>query len=470
VGTLDQALLGVLPTRYNTMRLAGLADRVLIVDEAHSYEPYTEEMLQTLLTHQAMIGGSAVVMTATLPLRLREALLSAWARGRSATGTIDPPRGYPSLTLADADGEAAGTPVAPVPETVRRIAVTRHGSFEEACGRLLTAAARGAACVWVRNAVDEAIAAAETLRAQGAEVDLLHARFALCDRQAREEEALAHFGKDRAPRPGRILVATQVVEASLDLDFDVMVSDLAPIGALVQRAGRLWRHMDRRPRDDRPVEGPCLDVLSPDPEGPPGERWLDAALGKGAFVYPLDVQWRTARALFRTGEIAAPDGLRDLIEAVHGAEAMPVPEALTRAEAEREGAEWAERGRARQNVIALEDGYPAMPGPDPNEALATRLGRPQIALVLARRTETGVAFWSADPDPRRAEALSEVQLARAHWHRLGEPRDQDAETALTPHWKDWDRAQKAVVVVEPEGGITQGLHYSGASGLVIDPG
>jgi CRISPR-associated endonuclease/helicase Cas3 len=452
------------------MRLAGLADRVLIVDEAHSYEPYTEEMLQTLLTHQAMIGGSAVVMTATLPLRLREALLSAWARGRSATGTIDPPRGYPSLTLADADGEVAGTPVAPVPETVRRIAVTRLGSFEEACGRLLTAAARGAACVWVRNAVDEAIAAAEALRARGADVDLLHARFALCDRQAREEEALAHFGKDRAPRPGRILVATQVVEASLDLDFDVMVSDLAPIGALVQRAGRLWRHMDRRPRDERPVGGPRLDVLSPDPDSQPGERWLDAALGKGAFVYPLDVQWRTARSLFQAGEIGAPDGLRDLIEAVHGAEAMPVPEALARAEAEREGAEWAERGQARQNVIALEDGYPAMPGPDPNEALATRLGRPQIALVLARRTETGVAFWSADPDPRRAEALSEVQLARAHWHRLGEPRDQDAETALTPHWKDWDRAQKAVVVVEKGDFIRPGLQYSKAYGLVIDKG
>ena len=468
VGTLDQALLGVLPTRYNTMRLAGLADRVLIVDEAHSYEPYTEEMLQTLLTHQAMIGGSAVVMTATLPLRLRETLLSAWARGRSAAGTIDPPRGYPSLTLADANGEVAGTAVDPVPDTVRRVAVTRIGSFEEACAHLLTAAGQGAACVWVRNAVDEAIAAAEALRAQGAEVDLLHARFALCDRQAHEEETLSRFGKDRASRSGRILVATQVVEASLDLDFDVMVSDLAPIGALVQRAGRLWRHMDRRPRDERPVEGPRLDVLSPDPEGAPGERWLNATLGKGAFVYPLDVQWRTACAVFRTGEIAAPDGLRDLIEAVHGAEAMPVPEALARVEAEREGAEWAERGQARQNVIALEDGYPAMPAPDPNEALATRLGRPQVALVLARRTETEFAFWSADPDPRRAEALSEVQLARSHWQRLGEPRNQDAEAALTPNWRDWEQAQKAVVIVEEGGVIVPGLLYGSDLGLVID--
>ena len=470
VGTLDQALLGILPTRYNTMRLAGLADRVLIVDEAHSYEPYTEEMLQTLLAHQAMAGGSAVVMTATLPLRLREALLRAWARGRSREGKGDPPRDYPSLAIADDEGVVTGKAVAPVPESVRRVRVSRLADVEAVCARLLEAAGQGAACVWIRNAVDESIAAAESLRDRGAAVDLLHARFALCDRQEREAEVLARYGKNRGERPGRILVATQVVEASLDLDFDVMVSDLAPIGALVQRAGRLWRHMDRRGRDARPVPGPCLDVLSPDPEVAPGERWLDAALGKGAFVYPLDVQWRTARALFRAGEIAAPEGLRDLIEAVHSAEAMPVPEALARAEAEREGAEWAERGQARQNVIALEDGYPAMPAPDPNEALATRLGRPQVALVLARRTETGFAFWSSDPDPRRAEALSEVQVARSHWQRLGEPRDQDAEAALTPNWKEWERAQKAVVVVEEDGGITPKLHYSSACGLVIDQG
>ena len=132
-----------------------------------------------------------------------------------------------------------------------------------------------------------------------AQAALLHARFALGDRLRHENAAMARFGRDGIGRSGQVLVATQVVEASLDLDFDVMVSDLAPVGALIQRAGRLWRHMDRRPVADRPVSGPVLTILSPDPDQVTDSSWLNRVLDRGAWVYRHDHQWLTARAMFR---------------------------------------------------------------------------------------------------------------------------------------------------------------------------
>ena len=110
--------------------------------------------------------------------------------------------------------------------------------------------AQSSATPWTR-----AIGTVEALRSRGVDAMLHHARFALCDRLANENRVLERFGKGGTGRAGGVVVGTQVLEQSLDVDFDVMVSDLAPMGALVQRAGRLWRHMDRRPTSSRPVDG-----------------------------------------------------------------------------------------------------------------------------------------------------------------------------------------------------------------------
>ncbi|MEH0069472.1 CRISPR-associated helicase Cas3' [Pannonibacter sp. Pt2-lr] len=127
-----------------------------------------------------------------------------------------------------------------------RRAASREAVMQEA----LEAARQGAAVAIICNAVDPAIRMFEALReAGGVPVDLFHARMAQVDRQAIEAEVLSRFGKD-APqerRAGRILVATQVIEQSLDLDFDLILTDLAPVDLLIQRAGRLWRHMPQRP-------------------------------------------------------------------------------------------------------------------------------------------------------------------------------------------------------------------------------
>ena len=465
VGTIDQALMAVLPTRFNTLRMTALAGRVLIVDEAHSYDPYMEAELQALLRFHAAFGGSAIVMTATLPKAMREGYVQAFQRGLGQVEPVDLPDAYPALSMIGA--QSTTRPVDPHPATCRRIDIRALPDTASALALLKTASGLGAACLWVRNAVDDAIAAVTALRAEGIEAELLHARFAMCDRMDIESRVLGRFGKQGVGRAGRVLVATQVVESSLDLDFDLMISDLAPIGALIQRAGRLWRHMDLRPAERRPVSGPSLHVVMPDPAAVTDARWIHNVLDAGAWVYPVDVQWRTAQALVEAGAIVAPEGLRDLIEAVHGADPAPVPAALERAEVESFGRAMAEAGQAHHHILKLPQGFAAVENIFSDESFPTRLGEKQMTLILTRRGPAGLVPWAEDPWPLRAQALSEVQMSFVKYKKTVLEAAQGAVeiAAFTQGWKDWERATRAVAVVGEGGRICEGLRYDRESGL-----
>ncbi len=239
--------------------------------------------LEALLRMQALLGGSAIVMTATLPMAMRKSYVEAFRGGlATATGKLSG-RHYPGFHVVGRTVESH--PVEPLPESVRSVKIIRLPKKNDAMALLSESVAKGAACVWIRNAVDDAIEAAEALRKRGMKTELLHARYAMIDRLRHEQILMGRFDKNGKGRESRILVATQVVEASLDLDFDVMVSDLAPIGSLIQRAGRLWRHMDKRPATERPTPGPTLHVVSPDPDMVEGEDWLREVLDRGSWVY-----------------------------------------------------------------------------------------------------------------------------------------------------------------------------------------
>lgn len=213
VGTIDQALMAVLPTRFATLRNWGLSRKVLIVDEAHELgDPYMAHELAVLLRLHAMQGGSAILLTATLPLGLRARLSQAFAEGAGQGYCCDDDPAYPSLSIPGGAAWRAFDRAGPGrgPVSVRRLACA-----EDALALLAGHAAAGAACVWVRNAVDEAIAAAEALRARGIPADLLHARLTLYDRKRIEARMMARFGRDGVDRAGRVLVGTQVLELSL---------------------------------------------------------------------------------------------------------------------------------------------------------------------------------------------------------------------------------------------------------------
>lgn len=461
IGTIDQALLSVLPVKHQTLRHFGLSSKVLIVDEVHEMgEPYIgQELLRLLQMHRAA-GGSAILLTATLPLDLRARLLSIY------DGQNDDPA-YPALTIA---GGRAVTKFATDARPVKGpVQVARLESAEAAVDLLLDAARAGAACVWIRNSVDDAITGVSALAARGISACLLHARYALCDRKRIEAEVLARAGKDGTDRAGFVLVGTQVLEASLDLDFDVMVSDIAPIAALIQRAGRLWRHMDRRPAASRPVPRPVLHILSPDPAIVTDDKWLHGTLGSGAYVYALAEIWRSARAIFQAGQISAPHGLRALIEAVHGHDACDVPEPLQAADLRATGEAAAAGTLALHNLVQLEHGFREAGRGVSDMTYPTRLGEEARVLVLARMVDGSLCPWAGGYGSAADWTLSEVSARRKRLDRLPLPdQSHPAIRAITSDWPDWRRADVRVCPVAEDGKICTGLKYGADAGLIFE--
>jgi CRISPR-associated endonuclease/helicase Cas3 len=447
VGTVDQALLAVLPSKHQSLRLFGLAQRVLIIDEAHAYDAYMSQELETLLRFHRALGGSAIVLSATLPADTRRRLLATYG------GTESTSNAYPLVT-ATTGATTIETATEPRPDTVRSIPIELVSTPEIGLSMAVTAAAAGQAVLYIRNSVADAI---EAFRAvpSGINVSLFHARFAACDRAAIQTAALTTFGKASTfeQRAGRLLIATQVVEQSLDLDFDLIVSDLAPVDLIIQRAGRLWRHSTR----ERPGRAERrMIVVSPDPRGSVTEGWLSDTLSRTSRVYGCDARlWLTADVLMRTGSIDAPGGLRAMIEHVY-AEIPTVPAALEKSLLHADGRAGAHRGFAVTSTLSLCDGY-VMRGPwVSDERAVTRLGLPTTTLRLATIENDRVVPWAARLHPgeteRRLWAMSELKVPI--WTALKshiEAHHVAAVEMARADWSDWEKSDHHVLILEPTG-------------------
>jgi CRISPR-associated endonuclease/helicase Cas3 len=428
--------MAVLPTRHSPLRLLGLSQRVLVVDEAHAYDAYMKEELQCLLTFHSALGGSAIVLSATLTSRQRAQINSAFLAGVGVVAEPDGAVAYPLATLASAAGVRA-EPCKMAPELRRRVGVERASDQAAVTAAVTGAAQAGAAVAWVRNAVDDAIEAHARLSAAGLEPLLFHARFAMGDRLDIERQVLDRFGRNstREERKGRVLVATQVIEQSLDLDFDLLVTDLAPADLVIQRAGRLWRH----PRGPRPISGPRLLLLTPEPVDDPPAGWLGGELRRTGFVYPDHaLLWRSARALLGTGAIETPSGIRPLVEAAYDRDAPDaIPPGLAPASGRAEGAEIAAAGIAWQNLLRLEEPYDRDAGLwEPDVRTPTRLGEARVVFRLARNDAGTIVPWYPHDDLRRAWALSEVSVRAT---RLKGAVEDAVVAALKTQWPAWDR-------------------------------
>lgn len=468
-GTIDQALLAILPSRHQSLRLLGLMRRILILDEIHAYDAYMQREIETLLEFQAGLGGSVILLSATLPVSIRRHLSNAFEKGLGGSREDSVVRtAYPLVTVSDSQGRTS-TEVASQSGRARRLPVHFLRTTADALSEVRRAAEDGQAVLYIRNTVDDALEAYSEIAAWGLDVKLFHARFALRDRLKIEESVVKAFGKNskESDRAGRVLIATQVVEQSLDLDFDTLITDLAPIDLLVQRAGRLWRH-DRPKRRGQPK----LWVVSPEPIADADEKWFARSFPKAAYVYPDHAcLWLTATTLERVGAIDSPGGLRPLIEAVYDedVDTEDLPPALERLYFDAEGRSGAERGVANTNVLSFSSGYVRDGGAwDIDVRTPTRLADdPGITLRLACIREGHLEPYArptSSGESWKAWRLSEINVSARRISGEAIPEmHSDASQDAKSVWSRFD-ADKVLVVLEQDvkGGVLVGTVQSGS--------
>ncbi|MBN1757920.1 MAG: CRISPR-associated helicase/endonuclease Cas3 [Chitinispirillaceae bacterium] len=314
VCTIDQVLLGVVPVRHNFMRTFGTVKSVLIVDEVHAYDRYMYGLLEAVLSRQKAANGSAILLSATLPAKQKQELFNSWNGSDYSNGANS--NLYPLLSNIPNTGKPL---FLSLPEgintrgkTVKIEQVKNNDSLpdDSLYERITDAINDGAAVGVVCNVVDVAQSITNILRGKCSHpVDLFHSRYRFKDRQQKEKNAIDLYGKTAVRADGRVLVATQVIEQSLDLDFDWMITQLCPIDLLFQRLGRLHRHNRERPEN---FSTPFCTVLSTEKND----------FGAHELIYgDTRVLWRS-REMVGTcgGEIQFPGAYRKWIEIVYGAE------------------------------------------------------------------------------------------------------------------------------------------------------
>ena len=403
VGTIDQSLLAMLVSKHNAMRHLALTSKVVILDEVHAFDAFTSVYLEQLLRWFGAYRVPVILLSATLPDERRHAFLEAYEDGRAQGQGIRRKRtkvggagsiGYPAITITSGSGARTIEPSSTAES--KSIAVERiRDDADLLASRLEEELADGGCAVVIHNTVRRVQETASVLRERlnGIPVVVAHSRFLGIDRAKKDAELLRLFGKDSESRPDRmVVVASQVVEQSLDIDFDLMVTDLAPIDLVLQRAGRLHRHERvRPPRLRMPrllLTGADWDATPPKPNR--GSQLIYQA-------YPL---LRTLAALGSRKQITLPDDIPMLVRRAYGPE-VEIPEAwvadVDAARHEFERTKHTKTDQARTfrvrdprkiaSLIGWSDGSAGDPSNDTVAEASVRDGEPSLEVLVLQRID-----------------------------------------------------------------------------------
>jgi CRISPR-associated endonuclease/helicase Cas3 len=329
VGTIDQALLSAIQTRHAHLRSVCLDRSLLVVDEVHASDHYSQRLLTGLLTHHLALGGYAMLLSATLGSSARTAFLQAAGYEMPIPdfkNAVSAP--YPSLT------NLAGEFVSILPSTYTK---TKHTLFELKhsiknpeliISDISQAIGSGSRVLVILNTVNRALLLQKSIEADqrianeaffccNGVIAPHHGRFAPPDREILDEAVSKRLGKDSPPGP-LLLIGTQTLEQSLDIDADLLITDLCPADVLLQRVGRLHRHDRKRPSD---YEAPKCLILIPeindleellDKNGKP-KGWAKK-MGLGSVYEDIRTLELTRRTLFETPNVVLPQDNRRLVE------------------------------------------------------------------------------------------------------------------------------------------------------------
>lgn len=465
VGTVDQALLGVVAAKHFFVRHFALAGKVVILDEVHSYDLYTGTLIDKLIETLEGLGCTVIILSATLTGRRREQLVPL--PDDTPAEAVQP---YPLIT-----GRMEGNPFEPVAVAppASRIVRVDFVAAEQATEEAIQLAQKGGAVLWICNTVDSAQRQYRRFMELSSgvfPVGLLHSRFPFWRREELEAEWMERFGKEGKTRCGSILVSTQVVEQSVDLDADLLITELAPTDMLLQRLGRLWRHE----RGKRPAKDAQIFILEE-------ERDLDAfstmepkeiveTLGSKAKVYAPFILLRSLDVWKAQPQVSIPSRIRQLIESTYEYRDNE-PVSWQELADEWFGTDSARKMLAMRNCnlwqVALED----------DEGAQTRLNEmPTVALVLCRQIARQAAIFIDQSEGCFGNDQYRLATAQAiHKNLVKVPRYCFDRIEACSAFADYLHGEQCAGTVAEDGdvavqGLKKGIRfvYSDERGLVIE--
>lgn len=307
VGTIDQALLSVLMARHFFVRFFGLMNKVVIFDEIHAFDVYTSEILKRLIEWLSAMNCTVVLLSATLPKSKKRELVEAYA-GTSVE--FDDSIKYPSVTQVKAGSDKVFSKHFDAPKRNMNIKEIDDDNVRIA-SMLSHELADGGCAAYICNTVNKAQNTYKDFKKfldDDIELYIFHARFPFNDRDRIEKEIVSKFGK-KGNRPHKaVVVATQVIEQSLDIDFDLMISEYCPTDLFLQRIGRLHRHSNRK-RPNK-LSTPTIYLVKPqlDDKGVP--------IFKNK-IYSSYILFKSWLSLVEKNNICIPDDVEELIEFVY---------------------------------------------------------------------------------------------------------------------------------------------------------
>lgn len=436
VGTVDQTLMSVLQGRHFFVRLFGLGQKIVVFDEVHAYDTYMSRLFEHLLAWLRSIGTSVILLTATLPEKTRSRLAAAWL-GKKDINL--PQRDYPRLTIAS-DGMIDTVALPPANLVVIKLDWIESDPIriaEHVAKKLEDGGCAAIICNRVIRAQDIYKAIKTHQIVEDEYLFLFHARYPFAWRNEIEKKVLGQFSKNGLRPQKAIVVATQVIEQSLDLDFDYMLTDLAPVDLLIQRAGRLHRHTVNAKKRPAKLANPEITISMPKII----ERIPD--FGADEFVYDRAVLLSTWMALQGKTHLRFPEEISSLIETVYS-ETIP-PSDPDYEKALHVAMEKAKKEHSREVSEALRRIIPSVddeellttpllgleeddPGIHATFRALTRLSDPSVSLVCLHQFEGktylephgrgDMVDLEIDPDRNLTRRLLEHTVTIQHWEVL----------------------------------------------------